>query len=96
MLQHPKWSPGIDHQIRRRRLEGANWQTIAAELFIDPLLVAARGQLLGVADPRESDLAPEEDPAREPLPPGHPRAWNTITAGTVLQGEPYPLPWFRR
>jgi hypothetical protein len=31
---------------------------------------------------------------RPPRPPGHPACWGLITAGTLLEGEPYPLPVF--
>ena len=31
---------------------------------------------------------------RAPLPAGHPASWDLLTAGTVLQGSPYPHPVF--
>jgi hypothetical protein len=43
--------------------------------------------------PREF-VPPPEDPARGPLPAGHPRSWGVLTAGTVLEDTPYPLPVF--
>jgi hypothetical protein len=30
------------------------------------------------------------------LPAGHPASWDAINAGTVLEGTPYPLQFFRR
>jgi hypothetical protein len=41
-------------------------------------------------------VATPEDPLRDTLPAGHPRTWDSINAGTVLEGRPYPLPFFRR
>jgi hypothetical protein len=35
-----------------------------------------------------------DDPDRLPLPPGHPRSWDLLTAGTLLAGAPYPYPVF--
>ena len=29
---------------------------------------------------------------RSPLPPGHPDTWGRITAGTCIDGTPYPFP----
>ena len=31
---------------------------------------------------------------RPPLPPGHPDTWGRITAGTCIDGAPYPHPIF--
>jgi len=89
----PSWSPAQDMQIRRRRIEGASWETIAAELALPPRDVAARGHRLGAARSRTPGAA--QDALREPLPAGHPDSWGALTAGTVLQGLPYPLPFFR-
>lgn len=90
------WTHGQDSQIRRRRCEGASWMTIAQELVLDPARVMARGRRLGLeVVPADLSLA-QEDPARETLPAGHPASWDAINAGTVLQGQPYPLPFFRR
>jgi hypothetical protein len=36
-----------------------------------------------------------QDPAREPLPAGHPLSWGLITAGTLLEGGRYPMPAWR-
>jgi hypothetical protein len=46
--------------------------------------------------PQRQIVAPPEDPARPPLPAGHPRTWDMLTAGTVLESTPYPLPVFPR
>lgn len=83
------WTEGQDTRIRRRRTEGASWETIAAELAMPVQMVAARAARLGVSRSARTG-PPLPDPMREPLPAGHPDSWNALTAGTVLQGEPYP------
>ena len=91
----PTWSHARDLQIRRRRVEGASWETIAAELSLPVRAVAERGYRLGAGRPQTAASLPQ-DPLREPLPPGHPDSWDALTAGTVLQGQPYPLRHFPR
>ncbi len=95
MLRRHFWTDGQDMQIRRRRIEGATWETIAAELSLPMMAVTERGYRLGVARPPAGG-APSPDLLREPLPSGHPASWDAITSGTVLEGRPYPLPYFRR
>jgi hypothetical protein len=90
------WTDAQDTQIRRRRAEGASWEAIAADLTLSLWAVTERGRRIGlgrVAAEIESSL---EDPEREPLPAGHPASWDAINAGTVLEGAPYPLRFFRR
>ena len=89
------WTDGQDMQIRRRRIEGASWETIAAELSLAMMAVTERGCRSASAGRRPSG-APSADLLREPLPSGHPASWDAITSGTVLEGRPYPLPYFRR
>lgn len=90
------WTDGQDTQIRRERCEGADWPAIARNLCLALRLVEHRGHVLGLPSALDSRRRPPEDPEREPLPAGHPVSWDAINAGTVLQGEPYPLPFFRR
>lgn len=87
------WTQGQDTQIRRRRIEGASWETIAAELALPEQMVADRAARLGIIQRGPARALPP-DPMREPLPAGHPHSWNALTSGTVLQGEPYPLRTF--
>lgn len=35
------------------------------------------------------ELTTAEDLCRDPLPAGHPRSWDLITRGTLLEGTPY-------
>ncbi len=89
------WTDAQDSQIRRRRCEGASWEAIAADLAVTLWAVTERGRRIGAGRlPAEFIPAPE-DPQRDPLPAGHPKSWDTLNAGTVLEGVPYPLRFFR-
>jgi hypothetical protein len=90
------WTDAQDAQIRRRRREGASWDNIAADLALSAWAVMERARRIGVGRPQGEFVAEPEDPNREPLPAGHPASWEAINAGTLLQGVPYPLPFFRR
>jgi hypothetical protein len=85
------WTPCRDSRLRRMRQEGASWETIAEALRVDPADAARRGRQIG-AWLSPAGLAASEDPARDPLPAGHPRAWTELTAGTWLAGTCYPAP----
>lgn len=90
------WSVAQDAQIRRLRAEGASWDMIAAILGLSRWAIIDRGRRIGARPPPREFIPPPEDPARDPLPAGHPRSWNVLTAGTVLEGTVYPLPVFSR
>lgn len=90
------WTDAQDMQIRRLRLEGASWDTIAAVLGLTRSTTIERGRRIRALPPPREFVPPPEDPMRDPLPAGHPRTWGVITAGTVLENTPYPLPVFRR
>ena len=90
------WTEAQDTQIKRLRVEGASWDTIAAILGVTRWTAIERGRRIGARPPPREFVPPPEDPTRDPLPAGHPRTWGEITAGTVLEGLPYPLPFFRR
>ncbi len=96
MSQQFTWSNAQDTQIRRLRAEGATWDGIAAVLGRGVAMVRERGRRIGALRPPPDHELPPEDPTREPLPAGDERSWGAITKGTVLEGEPYPLPVFRR
>ncbi|HVC63301.1 MAG TPA: AsnC family protein [Acetobacteraceae bacterium] len=96
MSRNLAWTDAQDTQIRRRRGEGANWEAIAADLALTLWAVTERGRRIGASRPPAEFVPAGEDPQREPLPAGHPTSWDAITAGTVLEGEAYPLPFFRR
>jgi hypothetical protein len=89
------WTDAQDSQIRRRRCEGASWEAIAADLAVTLWAVTERGRRIGAGRPPADFIPAPDDPFREPLPAGHPASWDAINAGTVLEGEPYPLRFFR-
>jgi len=94
MINKHRWTAAEDNQLRRLRAEGATWDAIAAVLHLTRWTVIERGRRIGARRPPPDFVAPPEDPGREPLPPGHPRSWGAITADSVLEGTPYPLPVF--
>jgi hypothetical protein len=90
------WTEAQDLQIRRLRAEGATWDSISAVLGLTRWTVIERGRRIGARRPPLEAPEQREDPARDSLPPGHPRSWGVLTVGTVLEGMPYPLPLFPR
>ena len=90
------WTEAQDTQIKRLRAEGATWESIAAVLGLTRWAVIERGRRIGARRPPRELANIREDTARDPLPPGHPRSWDVLTAGTVLENTPYPLPVFPR
>ena len=90
------WTNARDTQLRRLRAEGATWGAIADALFVSRFTAIERGRRIGAPRPPAVARVPQEDASREALPAGHPRSWSAITAGTVLEGAPYPLPCFIR
>jgi hypothetical protein len=88
------WTDAQDTQIRRLRMEGASWDMIAAILGLARWTTIERGRHIGAQPPPREFVPPPEDPARDPLPAGHPRTWSVLTVGTVLENTPYPLPVF--
>ncbi|HET7884565.1 MAG TPA: AsnC family protein [Acetobacteraceae bacterium] len=88
------WTDAQDTQIKRLRLEGASWDTIATTLGLSRWSVIERGRRINACQPPPTAVVPPEDPRRPPLPPGHPKSWGVLTVGTVLENAPYPLPVF--
>lgn len=90
------WTDAQDTTLRRLRAEGATWETIADTLGVARFTAIDRGRRIGAPRPPPGPRAIREDPCRDPLPAGHPRSWGPLTAGTALEGTPYPLPVFAR
>ena len=88
------WTDAQDTQIRRLRMEGASWDMIATILGLARWTTIERGRHIGARPPPREFVSPPEGPARDPLPAGHPRTWNVLTVGTVLENTPYPQPVF--
>lgn len=55
-----------------------------------------KGRAITSDHPAEDEPGVASADEREPLPPGHPVSWGALTAGTLLEGVPYPLPVFDR
>ena len=94
MPQKRPWTPALDAQLRRLRAEGATWDGIAALMAISRNAAIERGRRIGARRTPPEFRPPPEDPNRPPLPPGHPRSWQILIAGSCLEGQPYPLPVF--
>ncbi len=90
------WTAAEDSQIRRLRAEGESWERIAAVLGRSRWAIIERGRRIGARPPPREFVPPPDDPGRDPLPAGHPRSWSVLTAGTLLENTPYPLPVFPR
>ena len=97
MPQKLHWSQRTDLQLHRLRAQGATWNAIAAALRLSRNAVIEHGRRIGVRLPvrvaMPAALRELPDPARAPLPPGHPVSWAVITDGTSLAGTRYPAPW---
>lgn len=99
MPQKIHWSPTADAEIRRLRAAGTTWNAVAAVLRVSHWTLMEHGRGIGARRPpvapppdRGFDDPEFDDPAREPLRPGHPASWDGITAGTLLAGVRYPFP----
>ena len=89
-----EWTQVRDARLRRMRAEGAGWPEIGLALAVSPDVARERARRIGAkrllaeaVEPEDPDL---NDPARAPLPAGHPRAWGLLTAGTLLMDEAWP------
>lgn len=85
------WTADSDATLRQMRAGGANWDRVAAVFGISRWSAIAHGRRIGAQAPPRP-VPPPSDPTREALPPGHPASWNALTAGTLLEGTPYPWP----
>ena len=86
------WTNAQDIQIKRLRMRGASWDTIATALGVTRWTVIERGRRIGARLPPPDYVPPPDDPARPPMAAGDDRSWGAITQGTVLEGVPYPAP----
>ena len=91
------WTDAADAVLIRMRAEGATWDAIGNVMMICRTTVIRRSKVLGVEKPlrlikAEVPVVREFiDVGREPLRAGHPVTWGIITAGTLLDGEIYPV-----
>ncbi len=92
-----QWSAHADQQLRQMRDHGVTWHAIAAQLRAGRSAVIERARRLGIPPTLLTASRPASPPCRADrtcMPPGHPLTWAAITAGTILDGEPYPYPVF--
>ncbi len=98
MAELYSWTPERDAALRRYRAAGKTWRTIAFALGASRWTVIERARRIGVQ--RQARVKKPPPPVlnkfRETLPAGHPYTWNLLTEGTVLDGDIYPYPVFRR
>lgn len=102
MPQKITWTAQADAAIAALRAGGATWDRVAASLGVSRNAALERARALRggaiEAPPPLRIGRPERmldpDPARPPLPPGHPVAWGVLVENTCLAGAPYPAPDF--
>lgn len=92
---HVRWTPELDGRLRGFRGSGMTWDSIAGAMGLGRNTVLERGRKIGARRALPAlPSAPEEARDRAPRQAGHPTTWAMITAGTLLEGEPYPYPVF--
>ena len=96
MAQRFEWTQARNRQVLQMRGAGATWDTVAAAIGVGRNSVIDHARRLGVRkrSPVGTLAAPREATDRPARPSGHPDTWGLITAGTVLEGAPYPWPVF--
>ena len=98
------WKPEEDEYLAQAVCAGLFYDEIAARLGRSRSAIIERRKKLRVErQPETPAPAPVNDPMadaprtvfRTALPAGDPITWGAITAGTWLEGAPYPLdpPW---
>ena len=95
------WTESRDQILCELRAEARSWDAIAALLGISRWAAIERGRLVGACKPEPAPPrlmtaaqvtdAQAAEAGREALAPGHPVSWGAITAGTLLDGMPYPF-----
>jgi hypothetical protein len=89
------WTAALDSEVRALRTAGLTWGAVAREMRLGRNTVLERGRRIGARRPRmHAEPVMEEAADRPAKPAGHPDTWGLITAGTVLEGAPYPFPVF--
>ncbi len=87
------WTADADQHLIALHADGMGLRRIAAAIGRSRHAVVERADRLGLRASAPAKRAPAPDPepdlAREPLRPGHPISWSTITVGTCLEGAPY-------
>jgi hypothetical protein len=93
-----RWTADLDEKLKALRAGGLTWDAMAVAMGMGRNTVLERGRRIGARKlrPTAHPLPPLPVAADRPArPPGHASCWGLITAGTVLDGEPYPYPVFQ-
>jgi hypothetical protein len=85
-----------DDTLHGLRAKGATWEEIAVVLRVDPRTASVRAARIGVAKLPRRAAAHQPCPRRDPLPPGDPLSWGTLTDGTQLAGAAFDVPGHAR
>ena len=92
------WSMGQLGQMQFMRAAGHKWSDISIAVGFSVSTCRQKARSIGcfeIPRPIAVEKLPEINHADAWIcPPGHPVSWGAITAGTILAGEPYPLPVF--
>ena len=89
------WTVALDERLTGLRESGMTWDAVAEAMGLGRNTVLERARKIGARLRRPAvatvPLEARDRPARQA---GHPLTWGLLTAGTVLDGERYPLPVF--
>ncbi len=88
------WTDQRDLVLRTLRAQALSWDVVAASMGISRWAAIERAKRIGAHAPLPPRAPrPQAEPGnREPLPAGHPLAWQILTHGTLLAGTAYPFP----
>ena len=88
------WTELRDAVLRTLREQALSWEQIGAAMGISRWAAIERAKRIGAHAPLppRPPRAPAQERNREPLPAGHPIAWQILTHGTLLAGTAYPAP----
>jgi hypothetical protein len=88
------WTDLRDAVLATLRQQGLSWDVVAAAMGISRWAAIERAKRIGahLPLPPRPPRPPASERNREPLPAGHPIAWQVLTAGTLLAGTAYPVP----
>jgi hypothetical protein len=94
MQARVQWTAALDMRLKALRAAGLTWDALAAEMGMGRNTVLERGRRIGARKMQPPPMAVVEAADRPARPAGHPLTWGLLTAGSVLEGAPYPFPVF--
>jgi hypothetical protein len=84
-----------DNLLILMRAARASWDDIAAALGVSRSWAIERGHRIGAKMQPKAAAESARKRTVKALPEGHDVTWSTLTAGGMLEGEPYPKPKLR-